>query len=88
MPRADGSDRRARWISLPVLRERLAAVTRSRGSAAAFIQRDGAPRSVTVIGVCPDGTPMSPSLAGITTMSTGRDSSSLSGLTISNAAHA
>ena len=43
------------------------------------------PRSMTIIGACPGSTPMSPSLAGITTMSTGRDRRSFSGLTISNA---
>ena len=41
------------------------------------------PRSMTIIGWWPSSTPMSPSLPGITTMSTGRDSSSFSGLTIS-----
>ncbi len=43
------------------------------------------PRSMTIIGVWPSITPMSPSLPGITTMSTGRASSSFSGLTISSA---
>ncbi len=38
---------------------------------------------MTIAGAWPSSTPMSPSLAGITTMSTGRDSSSFSGLTIS-----
>src|ERR1700727_1872717 len=41
------------------------------------------PRSMTMAGAWPSSTPMSPSLAGMTTMSTGRDSSSFSGLTIS-----
>src|SRR5690348_7114898 len=41
------------------------------------------PRSMTMAGEWPSSTPMSPSEAGITTMSTGRDSSRRSGLTIS-----
>jgi hypothetical protein len=41
------------------------------------------PRSSRIIGACCAITPISPSAAGITTMSTGRDSSSFSGLTIS-----
>src|ERR1700740_115984 len=41
------------------------------------------PRSMTMAGEWPSSTPMSPSEAGITTISTGRDNSRRSGLTIS-----